>query len=172
MQKTQTHQTNCQVIQHSAVCIFAKHINIASNLLLLLFVQATVTVSHLHVYCIKFSLMQTQVNISYVFCRFLSAGLPQRVLIDIGEKVLQDYKALRESQPNMLCHGDTRMHNIVINEKTGIFFCISLSLPRLPNLSSQYCSNGPAHLSVWTAVKKYCHYYTSHTFLILQDKMR
>ena len=32
---------------------------------------------------------------------------------------LQDYVAMKESQPKVLCHGDVKLQNIIIDDATG-----------------------------------------------------
>ena len=49
----------------------------------------------------------------------LSAGLTQSTLVDMAHATLQDYVSLKASQPNLLCHGDLKIENIIINDHTG-----------------------------------------------------
>ena len=52
-------------------------------------------------------------------CRMMSVKLSRDALVAIAQETLQEYLALRENQPKVLCHGDPRIGNAIINDKTG-----------------------------------------------------
>ena len=44
--------------------------------------------------------------------------------MEISQEAYQDYMSMRKHHPAVLCHGDPRMHNTIINEQTGEYFYI------------------------------------------------
>ena len=63
--------------------------------------------------------------------RVLAAGLSRSALVELGTEVLQEYVTLRKGQPNVLCHGDTWMNNIIINEHAEEVHVIDWDLVRV-----------------------------------------
>ena len=51
--------------------------------------------------------------------RLASVGLSHTKMAELGEEVLRDYLDLKSRDPAVMCHGDPRPHNIVIDTRTG-----------------------------------------------------
>ena len=69
--------------------------------------------------------------ISFPSGRMHASGLSRRMLVEKGHEMLQKYKEMKESQPKVLCHSDTRINNFIINDETGNQFIQSQRITHL-----------------------------------------
>ena len=49
--------------------------------------------------------------------RVSSAGISRKILLEMAEETLNDFKLQKKNQPNVLKNGDLRMHNIIVDEQ-------------------------------------------------------
>ena len=82
-----------------------------------------------------------------------SAGLTQSTPLDMAHETLQDYVLLKASQPNLLCHGDLKIENIIINDHTSkpkhFSPCLIIWLQICHHISFETWLEITLHLHVW-----------------------
>ena len=57
----------------------------------------------------------------------MDAGINRQKLLEIGDETMKEYKELKERHPAVLCHGDARLNNFVIDDATGEFYMTKIT---------------------------------------------